>query len=228
MKKTTGVIVACIIVAVAASATLAYRSHARSTELSAMRPAINTTNAYLSQILQADVESSSMTFGEFYSKADKAISEIDAKTIELKSLELARTDEERQAAISYMQDVQEIIRGESHKYHNMAELYSSSDYLQDAVTDMKSATSSDNQYSYQYAKERADRALKRAQNAAKDVDNSKAELVKALQRVRMSAVKTADTLSIQERPVADIDQAIKRNAPTPNILDTPAASEVRN
>lgn len=180
-----------------------------------MRPAVNLTSAYVSQVLQADIKPSSMTFGEFFSKTNQALEEIDKKEIELKSLEIKYAADERVTALAYMASAQEAIRGESALYHKKSEVNVAFSETDEAIAEMTAASTSDNPYTFKYASERASKALDRAKKSSDELASARKGLVESLKAVRAASEKATQTFASKDAPTADIDAALKANAPTP-------------
>ncbi|MEM5325207.1 hypothetical protein VSR34_01165 [Paraburkholderia sp. JHI2823] len=215
MKKTTLSAVVVAVIAASIGGAFAYRSHARTAEIDSMRPAVNLTSAYVSQVLQADTKPSSMTFGEFFSKTNQALEEIDKKEIELKSQDIKYAVDERATALAYMASAQEAIRGESALYHKKSDVKFAFSQTDDAIAEMTSASTSDNPYSFKYARERADKALERAKKSASELTDAQNDLVTSLKAVRAASENATQTFASKDTPAADIDAALKANAPAP-------------
>lgn len=101
---------------------------------------VKLASAYVSQVLTAVDDSGSMTFSEFFTKANKAVTEIDSIAVRLSVIE--PQNEATAAGIHYAKKSQEVIRGTANSMRAILSLSSAKDREKNA----KIRTESSNQY----------------------------------------------------------------------------------
>lgn len=93
--------------------------------MAAVEEQVRLTSAYVTQIVTALDEGGSITFAEFFEKANKGVAEIDASMVRVSVLE--PSTEASAAAIVYMKKSQEVIRGTARSMRSMLEFSSAKD-----------------------------------------------------------------------------------------------------
>lgn len=101
---------------------------------------VKLTSAYVSQVLTALDGAGSMTFAEFFSKANKAVEEIDSIALRISVIE--PQNQTTEAGISYTKKAQEVVRGTSSSMRALMSLSSA----RDREASAKVRTESSNEY----------------------------------------------------------------------------------
>ncbi len=204
-----------------------YRSHARSEERGAMKPAVSLTMAYLSQILHADTQPGEMTYGEFYEKTARAIQEIDKKSIELRSMDVETAGAERDMVLAYMAQVQDIIRNDVARHRGKSASDAAIAEAKAQLKAMDDARAADNAAMFKYASSQVDSALARAKAATTQMASADRQFRSSLTVVRSSSEAVATKFNVVDSPVPEIDAEIRagRGAVDPEAASRSAASE---
>lgn len=137
-RKTTGLLskVAAVCVVVVALVG-GWKFYDYRQTVAAVEEHVRLTSAYVTQIVTALDDAGSMTFAEFFEKANKAVSEIDASMVRV-SVVSGESDVSA-ASVIYMKKSQEVIRAISGSMRAMMKLSSAKDRLERAEKDQYSS-----------------------------------------------------------------------------------------
>lgn len=137
-RKSAGVLarlaLACIVVAALFGG---WKFYDYRQTVAAVEEQVRLTSAYVNQVVTALDDSGSMTFAEFFEKANKAVSEIDAAMVRLSVISPA--SDVSAASVIYMKKSQEVIRALAGSMRSMMKLSSAKDRLEKAEQDQYSS-----------------------------------------------------------------------------------------
>lgn len=160
---------------------------------------VKLTSAYVSQVLTALDGAGSMTFAEFFSKANKAVEEIDSIALRLSVIE--PQNQTTAAGISYTKKAQEVIRGTSSSMRAMMRLSNARDREQAA----RLRAISSNEY-----------IREAGYDALEDALNDQIEALDEIKKVRSGLAASAIDLRAAGEQVKGVDSS---SLVSPPLLD---------
>lgn len=119
-----------------------YSAHQDKLAIDIARPAVKVATIYVTDFLENETKSSSITFGEYFKKSEDAVSEIDKKIIELRSLRSERNAAAIDEATKNMKIEQDLIRELSKYYRHTLAFSNASDRYDRASKALRVSTSS--------------------------------------------------------------------------------------
>ncbi|MDP2244015.1 hypothetical protein [Pseudomonas sp.] len=146
--------------------------------LAAVEEQVRLTSAYVTQIVTALDEGGSITFSEFFEKANKGVAEIDASMVQVSVLEPSA--EASAAAIVYMKKSQEVIRGTARSMRSLLDLTTAKKREDKASDDRLSS----NEYVRERASESRLSALDAQLKALNDLKESRTSLAVVANELR--------------------------------------------
>ncbi|MFI8384819.1 hypothetical protein [Pseudomonas sp. NPDC079086] len=159
--------------------------------VAAVEEQVQLTSVYVTQIITALDDSGSMTFAEFFEKANKAVVEIDSSVVKV-SLVSAAPDVSS-AAVTYMKKSQEVIRALSGSMRNMMKLSSAKDREKSAEADEYSSN--------KYIQERA------AKNRLEAL-NDQLELIGEMKSYRENLLKLLADMRAAGESIPSVNSAV--------------------
>lgn len=171
----TKIIALCVLLAVAFGG---WNFYLHRKVLTAVEEQVRLTSAYVTQIVTALDDGGSMTFAEFFEKANKSVAEIDASMVRVSVLE--PSTEASAAAIVYMKKSQEVIRGTARSMRSLLDLSTAKKREEQAADDRLSS----NEYVRERASESRRSALDAQLKALDDLKESRTSLAVVANELR--------------------------------------------
>lgn len=158
--------------------------------VAAVEVQVRLTSAYVTQVVTALEDNGSMTFAEFFEKANKAVSEIDAAMVQISVT--APSSDVATASVAYMKKSQEVIRALAGYMRSMMKLSSAADRLEKAEQDQYSSN--------EYIQERAAKTKLEALN-------EQIEILDSLKGSRESMTKLLADLKLTGEAIPGVDDS---------------------
>ncbi len=160
-----------------------WKFYERHQAVEAIEAQVQLTSAYVTQMITAFQDSGSMTFSEFFEKANKSIAEIDASIVRVSVV--GGASDTSAASVVYMKESQEVIRAISSAMRPFLALSVAQDRQARAEKDVDSS----NSYISQYASKSRIEALDEQIKAYELIKASREKLVKAAESMRSAGEK---------------------------------------
>lgn len=206
MKK---IMVATGVVALlAAGGAYGYKQHQRSEILASVSPSVKNASIRVLNSSKFETEKTSATFKELFDRLEADTAEIEKRNIEVQSLANKDNAEITDPAVAYMRDCQEFSRTLSMKYRKTLAFSTAVDRVDDILREPMPSSS----YSYEYRKERRDKAMEEMNKASVEARAAKVDLAAATKHLKETRAKAAITFPEDALvSTAQLDAVIKAN-----------------
>jgi hypothetical protein len=210
MKKLTIGIAAIVI---AAGSYLAFMKYNENQFISSLAPHVKNASIRISNSSRLELEPSQATFKELFDRLDTDVAEIEKHVVEVQSSSTEKTAAISAPVVAYLQAAQEFARAQSMKYRKRLAFRNAVDRSDDAIRDLRSASS----YGSGYALERSKKSLDELTKANEEFESSVKEFVVAAKNMRETESKISQMFPqdalVQTKQLDDI---IERNTVKPD------------
>ncbi len=206
-------LVAIFTTALAVGSYFGYQRYETSQLIAAITPHVKNASIRVQNSTRFETESDSKaTFGEVFEILEIDIAEIEKHLIEVQTLTNPNTAVIAEPSVIYLKSSQEYLRALLHKFRSILKSSSATESAEEAIADLRSSS----HYGFDYAKLRADKALKELEEANKDLQDSKPELAAAARKLILSSTALQGTLASDSLvPISQLQAVSDMNSETP-------------